>query len=1423
MKEILHLGIDIGSTTIKLVLLDMKDNIIYSKYERHYSNIKEAVVFFIKEVFKKYKNYDITVTMTGSSGLSLSKLLEVSFIQEVIACTEAVETFMNNVDVAIELGGEDAKITYFEDSLEQRMNGVCAGGTGAFIDQMATLLETDAEGLNELAKNHKIIYPIAARCGVFAKTDIQSLINEGATKEDIAASIFQAVVNQTISGLACGKPIKRNVAFLGGPLYFLSELRKRFIDTLKLKKEEILFPKNPQLFVAIGAAIESKKEKVITFKELLKTVDSLDNSNNMATSYTLDPLFKDEKELQNFRQRHYNYKAKRRDITTYGGEAFLGIDAGSTTTKAILIDNEGAILYSFYGSNKGNPMKITINILKDIYSKINEKIKIAKVTVTGYGEALIKSALNIDIGEVETVAHYRAAKYFSRDVDFILDIGGQDMKCIKIKDGVINSIQLNEACSSGCGSFLDMFAQSLNMSIEDFSKEGLLSKKPVDLGSRCTVFMNSKVKQVQKEGADIGAISSGLSYSIIKNALYKVIKIKKTEDLGEKIIVQGGTFYNEAVLRSFEKITGKDVIRPDITGLMGAFGAALIAKDRYNKGEISNILGEEQIKNFRMSNEFRHCGLCSNNCLLTVSKFSDGRKFISGNRCERCEGAIKNTKKEENLFDYKYKRIFGYKPLSIEKATRGEVGIPRVLNMYENYPFWHTFFTELGFRVVLSPNSTKKIYNEGIDTIPSESICYPAKIAHGHISSLIKKGLKFIFYPCISYERLEDKRADNHYNCAIVISYPEVVKNNIIALRNKDIIYKNPFLNLNDRKSMKKNLHEELKIFNVNEKEINNAVDKAYKEVENVKEDIKNKALEMLENLDKNNGKGIVLSGRPYHLDLEINHGIPNMIAEEGLAVFTEDSVADLVEIPRPLRVLDQWTYHSRAYRAAQFVGSRKNLELIQLNSFGCGLDAIATDQVQEILESFGKIYTLLKIDEVNNLGAARIRVRSLKAAMDSINKNSVSNSKIIKPYDKTIFTKEMKEKHTILCPQFSPIHLELLEVAFKSSGYNLNVLPIVNHHTIEEGLKYVNNDTCYPAIVIVGQIISALKSKKYDLNNTSVVISQTGGTCRASNYISLIRKALKDAGYEYIPVISLSAQGIENNPGFKITLPMINKSLMALAYGDMLLKMTNRVRPYEKIKNSTKLLYLKWLYRCKNNIYEGNFKEFKNITKEMISEFDNLDTSDIIKPKVAVVGEIFLKYNSLANNNIIGILEREGAEVIIPDLMYFLLYCAYNQKFKYENLGGNLKSLLMGRLAIKYIKFYTIEMKKALSNSKRFMMPQKIEKLAKGREGILSLGNQAGEGWLLTAEIVKLLESGVNNMICIQPFACLPNHVIGKGMIREIKRRYPYLNIAPIDYDPGASEVNQLNRIKLMLSTAIKNLEKDKKSEAEIKNKGFN
>ncbi|ADL51700.1 CoA-substrate-specific enzyme activase [Clostridium cellulovorans 743B] len=1407
MIEKYKVGIDVGSTTIKLVILDNDNKIIYDIYKRHYSDVRTTTFAVLKDAEERFKDHPVSVTITGSGGLALAEQLKIPFTQEVIACTKTVELLAPDTDVAIELGGEDAKITYFENTLEQRMNGTCAGGTGAFIDQMATLLETDALGLNELARKHKVIYPIAARCGVFAKTDVQPLLNEGAAKEDIAASIFQAVVTQTISGLACGKPIRGKVALLGGPLFFLSELRQRFIETLNLTEDMVIFPDNSQLFVAYGAAVSSIDGQTTSFTKIIDSISKIKKS-ELKLSDTLEPLFKDKKELEIFRKRHSDYKVKEKTLESYSGKAFLGIDAGSTTTKAALIDEQGALLYSYYGGNKGKPLETSIDIIKDIYNKLPKNVVIAKATVTGYGEALIKNALNVDIGEVETIAHYKAAEKFLPGVDFILDIGGQDMKAVRIKDGVINSIQLNEACSSGCGSFLATFANSLNMEIQNFAQEALLSQSPVDLGSRCTVFMNSKVKQVQKEGAEVSDISAGLSYSVIKNALFKVIKVRRIDELGKKIVVQGGTFYNEAVLRALELTLGREVIRPNISGIMGAYGAALIALDKYQENEISTLLSKEQLETFSSEKEHRHCGLCNNNCMLTVTKFSDGRSYITGNRCERGAGLPVSKKSSLNLYDYKYNRTFRYKSLKIEEAPRGEVGIPRVLNMYENYPFWHTFLTKLGFRVVLSPTSTKEVYEMGIETIPSESACYPAKLTHGHIMSLIKKGLKFIFYPSVSYEIKEFKEANNHYNCPIVTSYPEVIKNNIDEMRSGELIYKNPFLNLNHRESVAKNLFEEFSMFNISKEEINEALDLAYAENEAYKQDIKNKGKEIIDELEKTGKKGVVLAGRPYHSDPEINHGIANIIIQEGLAVLTEDSVSDLAEIERPLRVVDQWNYHTRLYAAATYVAKNSNLELIQLNSFGCGLDGVTTDQVQEILEQSGKIYTLIKIDEGSNLGAVRIRIRSLKAAMKERSTMVFRPITKLQTKERIVFTKEMKKNHTILCPQMSPIHFELIEAAFRSSGYKLKLLPAVDKSAVDVGLKYVNNDACYPAIIVVGQLIEALQSGEYDVNNTTVIMSQTGGGCRATNYIAFLRKALKDAGFENVPVLSLSAQGIEKNPGFKITLPLLNKAMLALIYGDLFMRVVYRVRPYEKEKGSANALHEKWQEIAKKNVMNGSRKEFKKNIVDIINEFDELPINNIIKPRVGLVGEILVKFHPTANNNVIEIIENEGAEAVVPDLMGFMLYSFFDSTFKHENLGFSYMSKLTSDLAVKVIEFYQKTMDKALRESKRFHGVEKIHEVAAGASDIISIGNQTGEGWFLTGEMVELLEMGVNNIICMQPFACLPNHVTGKGVIKELRRRYPYSNIAPIDYDPGASEVNQLNRIKLMLATAFKNLE---------------
>ena len=1399
------LGIDVGSTTIKVVALDSYNKVIYNDYRRHFSDIKNTLIDSLEECFKKIGNFDLKITVTGSGGIGVAQWLQCDFQQEVIACTRAVEEFINKTDVVIELGGEDAKITYLKGGIDQRMNGTCAGGTGAFIDQMAILLNTDAQGLNILARDAENIYPIASRCGVFAKTDIQPLINEGAKKSDIAVSIFQAVVDQTISGLACGKPIRGKVTFLGGPLHFLDSLRERFIKTLNLKEGEYFAPENSEIYVALGAAILSENNEIISSKELIKKLNSI--SEKEIEDNFLEPLFKNDKEYFDFKKRHDSSVVPKSDLKTYKGNIFLGIDVGSTTTKAVVLGQNGELLYSSYNNNEGSPLNKTLEILKELYILINKDTRIAKATVTGYGEGLIKAALGIDIGEIETICHFRGAKEFMPNVEFILDIGGQDMKALMIKDGIINNILLNEACSSGCGSFIEGFSKSLGISIDEFAKLAISSKRPVDLGSRCTVFMNSKVKQVQKEGVSVSDISAGLSYSVIKNALYKVIKIRNFDELGKNIIVQGGTFYNDGILRSFEKITGINVVRPEIAGLMGAYGAALISKENHKENEISTIITRDKINDFTIETSCERCGICGNNCLLTINKFSETEKYITGNRCERPLGEIAKKKNVPNLYKYKLKRIFSYKPLSKEEAIRGEIGIPRVLNMYENYPFWFTFLTKLKFKVVLSPISNKEIFKLGIETIPSESACYPAKISHGHIMYLINKGLKIIFYPCVPYEYKEDSGANNHYNCPMVTSYPDVIKNNIDDLKEKNIKYLSPFLSLHNKEKLYKRLYEIFEEFNVTKKEIIEAVDAAFNERENVVSDIRKKGEETLKYIEEHKMKGIVLSGRPYHIDPEINHGLTDIITSFNMAVLTEDSVAHLGNLERPIRVVDQWMYHTRLYRAAAFVKERTDLELIQLTSFGCGLDAVTSDQVAEILASRGKMYTLIKIDEGSNLGAVKIRIRSLKAAMEEREKNNVKLKNIDNSYKKNLFTKEMKKDWTILAPQMSPIHFQFIEKAVRASGYNIDVLPANDKEAIEEGIKCVNNDACYPSILVIGQMINALKSGKYDPNKTALIISQTGGGCRATNYVGFLKKGLREAGFPNVPIISLNVLGMERQPGFKISYRLIKKLMMGVIYGDLFIRVLYRVRPYETVKGSANKLYEYYREKAFKNVENGNKNEMNKLVKEIVKAFDTLEINDEVKPKVGIVGEILVKYHPTANNNIVDVLEKEGAEVVVPELLDFFLYCCYNSKFKNRYLSGSSIVKTGCDIAISYIESYRKVVIKELQNSERFGYPSSINNLAKKAANVVSLGNQTGEGWLLTGEMVELIESDVNNIVCIQPFACLPNHITGKGMIKALKSKYPLANIVAVDYDPGASEVNQLNRIKLMMSVAFKNL----------------
>ncbi len=1414
----LHVGLDVGSTTVKIIVMDENKNIIYKNYQRHFSDTKNTVCNVLENLCEKYPNNNFTIALTGSGAMSAAKFLKVNFIQEVVACKRAVKKYIPQTDVVIELGGEDAKIIYFDKSIEQRMNGTCAGGTGAFIDQMASLLNTDTQGLNDLAKNHNMIYPIASRCGVFAKTDIQPLINEGAAKEDIAASIFQAVVNQTISGLACGRPIRGKVAFLGGPLTYLPELRNRFVETLHLKDDEIIVPEEPHLLVAAGAALDSLKAETITVSELRQKINDLKNSHDNTTR-PIEPLFKNEDEYNEFKNRHDKTKVIKGNLLNFNGDCFLGIDAGSTTTKLVLIDNNGAILYSLYGSNEGNPLNSVMKMLEKLYSALPKTATLRYSGVTGYGEKLIQTALNVDLSEIETIAHYTAAKKFDPEVTSIVDIGGQDMKYIRLKNGAIDNIMLNEACSSGCGSFIETFAKSLNLSISEFVKQALESKTPVDLGSRCTVFMNSKIKQAQKEGYSVGDISSGLSYSVIKNAIQKVMKIRDVETLGNHIVVQGGTFYNDAVLRAFEKIVGKNVTRPDIAGLMGAYGMALLAKEQFETNldmeYKSTIATLDDLKHLNIEISHTRCNGCENHCKLTINKFGNGKRYISGNRCEKGSGSITLNSGLPNLIQYKYKRIFDYKPLDEQYAIRGTIGIPRVLNMYEDYPFWFTFLTELGFRVILSEKSTRKTYERGMESMPSESVCYPAKLSHGHIEDLLEKGIKTIFYPCMPYSRKEYEKADNKYNCPIVISYSEVLKNNVEGLKAPDVKFINPFLPFDRENLVKKVMElEEFKEYNFTKQELLEAATKAEQEYQKCKTDIRTKGQETVRYIEENNLKGIVLAGRPYHVDPEINHGIDTLITSLGLCVLTEDSVSNLTEAKRPLRVVDQWVFHSRLYAAADFVGKHDNLELVQLNSFGCGVDAVTTDQVEEILSSYNKMYTLIKIDEVNNLGAVRIRIRSLIASMNKRLNEKQEKASGDYGINKKVFTKQMRKDYTILIPQMAPVHFELLESAVNACGYNAVLLRDCTPHTVEVGLKYVNNDACYPSILVTGQMIEALQSGKYDLNKTALIMSQTGGGCRATNYIGFIRKALKDAGFENIPVISFNVVGMEKMPGFKLSPSLLEKLVKAVVYGDLLQKMLTKNRAYEINKGETQKLYDEWMLRCRGFVAKSSNKEFKQSIYDIVEAFEKieLDTS-IKKPKVGIVGEVLIKYHPFGNNFVADLLEKEGAEVVLPDFMGFVKFMATHKITFNTLLNTNKTSSKVCKLIIKLIDVLEKDTRAALASSKKnYLPPCDIWHLEDKVKDVLSIGNQTGEGWFLTAEMIEYIENGIPNIVCVQPFACLPNHVVGKGVIKTIREKYPFANISPVDYDPGASESNQANRIKLMMSVAKDNLELQQK-----------
>ena len=1597
----LRVGLDIGSTTVKAVVLDQTDaldGVLFSDYRRHHANVRATVAGLLEDIHKELVARDrgdepIRLAITGSGGLALADNLHVPFVQEVIAETRVIDQEYPQADVIIELGGEDAKITYLKPTPEQRMNGSCAGGTGAFIDQMATLLDTDAAGLNDMAKSYETLYPIASRCGVFAKTDLQPLINDGAAKPDLAASIFTAVATQTIAGLASGRPIHGTVIFLGGPLFFMSELREAFHRALEGKVDEFIVPTDAHLYVAFGSALLAGEPDQLedgvhfearTCEDILENLEDLKNL--PANTPTMPPLFPTEAEREAFNERHHREHVHIGTLEGAIGPHFLGIDAGSTTIKATLVNDDREIVWSSYATNEGSPLTAAVNIVKKIQNELPQDAWIARSCATGYGEGLITTGLHLDEGVVETMAHYRGAEMASPGVTAVIDIGGQDMKYLAISDGVIDSIAVNEACSSGCGSFLQTFAQSMGLTIQEFTQAALNSTHPVDLGSRCTVFMNSSVKQAQKEGASMEDIAAGLCYSVVRNALYKVIKLRDSGELGDTVVVQGGTFLNDAVLRAFELLTEREVTRPNIAGLMGAYGAALTARMHYSDvsdgldGEpddaantgikqividgvthtASNIISGEDLDHLSMTSERDVCKLCQNHCKLTITTFQDGSRYVTGNRCERGGDSKKQRSDRPNLYDYKYKRCFAYRRLTDKKATRGEIGIPRVLNMYENYPFWFTLLTSLGFKVMISGRSSHELFETGIESIASENICYPAKLVHGHVKWLLNKGIKTIFYPCVSYEENLVPDTDNHYNCPVVANYPVVIGANMPELREEGVRYMRPYFNMANHELMIDRIVEEFAWADVTREEAETAVKAAYAENEVFKHDVQMEGLKALAYMKEHNCRGIVLAGRPYHIDPEINHGIPETICALGMVVLSEDSICELQpgqkltlseflaegeEDPRkknangfrhvgdrkvtkmPLRVTNQWAYHSRLYAAANFVASYPGLELVQLNSFGCGLDAITTDQVSEILADKADVYTMLKIDEVSNLGAAKIRLRSLKAAVEERERNhkravaasmptkqdqpgnadavadakakldevkaqlkaaeaelkaaetaaikqagqggfrktgsaaptpgrqimldtvmkanpklteavkaasrraaengigesregkkTAHNSATMSKYANRIpFGKDMKD-YTIVAPQMSPIHFSLVESVIRSGGYKFDILKHASRDDVEIGLKYVNNDACYPAIMVIGQLVNAILEGKYDPDTTALAITQTGGMCRATNYFGLIRKALVDAGYPQIPVIAISTQGIEDNPGFKATPSLLHRAVKALVIGDLLMKCLYRVRPYEVTAGSADKLYETWDVIVRETLEHHGFSKtarkfigkgylpYQELVKEIVRSFDKLPLKDEPrKVRVGVVGEILVKYQPDANNHVVDVIESQDCEAVVPGIMEFMTTRPYIADWNehYLGMGGSKLGYALMR---KGLDLYLNPVRKAigLANGK-FSQDLPMPELVKKAGEVTSVGVQAGEGWLLTAEILELIESGCPNVICAQPFACLPNHVTGRGMFGKIRRLHPEANIVSIDYDPGASEANQLNRIKLMISAAKK------------------
>lgn len=1399
-QKIYRIGLDIGSTTAKLVVTDPENQPVFHRYERHHAAMGEVVGRFFREIREQFGNISVSVTVTGSVGMGLAEMTGAAFVQEVVAATEYVKALHPEISTIIDIGGEDAKIVYIrpDGNADLRMNGNCAGGTGAFIDQMAHLLAVPVEQLGGLAEQAERTYPIASRCGVFSKTDVQNLVSKNVSKADIAASIFRAVAIQTVVTLSHGYAIEPKILFCGGPLTFIPSLRKAFVDYLDLQPEDYTLPENANLIPAWGCALCSTEEEAMELDAFIRKLEGDGQKNNLPQSQRLEPIFENEGEYRAWQQRMNSHVIETAGLAEHKGYAYLGIDSGSTTTKIVVTDEQQRILFSYYAPNQGDPIRTVIDGLSELNGqceKLGFDLQINGSFSTGYGEDLIRAAFGLEGGIIETIAHYVAAQKINPKVSFILDIGGQDMKAIFVENGVLSRMEINEACSSGCGSFIETFAQSLKYPVEEFAQAACAAQEPCDLGTRCTVFMNSKVKQVLREGATIPDMAAGISYSVVKNCLYKVLKLRRTEELGQEIVVQGGTMRNDSVVRAFEKLTGVEVRRSNLPELMGAYGCALYAQ---SEGDLRAPLSlKEVLKTADYTTRQIQCRGCENQCYVHKYSFHNANTYYSGNKCEKVfSNQGEQRAKGRNLSVEKYSYLFD----RTSKVTGQPLvmGVPRVLNLYENYPFWHALFEACGIRTVLSDPSTFANYEAGVHSVMSDNICFPAKLVHSHIYDLIGKGVDRIFFPYVVFEKKEGGKTANSYNCPIVSGYSEVIKSAI----NPDIPVDAPVINFKEESALLKGCGEYLATLGIDKTTIKKAVKTALRAQEKFETDLRTLNREVFESAKTEKKLTILLAGRPYHTDPLVQHKLSDMISDMGVTVLTEDIVRNDESIGiREAHLVSQWSYINRILRAAQWAAEQGDeVHFVQMTSFGCGPDAFLLDEVKSILNRHGKALTLLKIDDVNNIGSIRLRVRSV---VESLKFSHNRKRREKQPFITTKVYQPADRKRKILAPFFTEYISPLIPPLLRLAGYDCESLPESDNESIEYGLKYANNEVCYPATLIVGDIVKALDSGKYDLDNTAVAITQTGGQCRASNYIALLKKGIADAGYPQVPVVSLAMGNglINEQKGFTINwLKILPTTLAAIMYSDTISKFYHASVVRESEKGAARKLRDYYLEAVQPLILKNDPATIYELIGTAARDFNAALGPEAHFAKVGIVGEIYLKFNGFAHKNVADWLIGNRIEVMAPTLSTFFFQSFVNRQVREKtHLQKRTIPPVIMDWAYSYIRNKVKKVNRIASEFRYFTpFPDVFEEAEHGKE-VITLSAQFGEGWMLPAEIVSFAKQGVNNVVSLQPFGCIANHIVSKGVEKRIKTLYPQMNLLSLDFDSGVSDVNVENRLHLL------------------------